>query len=216
MRNFLNILFAYLIAVSSALAGTITLPFPNSGGGIGITWDAANKGANVVLSNNNLDASVTTAGFQSTRSTIGKTSGKCYAEVTVTVSTATNIIIGLVNQTASMSTYAGNSANGRGGQNNGSNYVTGWTAGTGVSAYGNVVIGIAFDMSTGKGFIAVSNTWQGGSNPVTQTSPWVTGLTATVYIAGSLGTTGNTVRLGTQTSQFTYSPPSGYTQFATC
>jgi len=217
MIRFVWFLLIWLFTLS-AEAGQPSLPWPGPGaaGGINVTWDPGNKGANISLSNGNLDASNTTAGFQSARSSIGKTSGKCYAEVTVTASTATNIIIGFLNQTASLSTYVGNSANGRGLQNNGSNYVNGWTAGSAGGSYGNVVIGLAFDLGTGNGFIAVSNTWQGSSNPVTQTNPWVTGLSATVYIGGSLGTTGNTVRLGTRTSQFTYSPPSGYTQFSTC
>lgn len=216
MKSFISCLFAALFFASSVVAGTITIPFPISGAGVNVTWDPVNKGTNVVLSNGNLDASVSTGGFNVARSSIGKTSGKCYAEITVTASTATNLVLGFVNASASLTTYIGNSNNGRGGQNNGSSYASGWTAGTGNGSYGNVTIGLAFDLATGNGFFAISNVWQGGSDPVTQASPWVTGLSATVYIGGSMSGVGNTVRLSTRTSQFTYSPPSGYTQFATC
>lgn len=184
--------------------------------GVTVTWDPANKGANITLSNGNLDADGATA-FNTVRSTLGKSAGKYYAELLVnTYSGGGNLIVGFVDGSASLTTYAGNSAKGRGGQLNGTSYVNGWTAGSAwAGAAATNVIGLAIDLSAGKGFIAVNNTWQGSSDPAAGTNAWVTAVTGTVYVATSPAGTGNRVTLRTKASQFTYSPPSGYSAWAT-
>lgn len=182
-----------------------------------VTWDPSNKGANITLSNGNLDADGATS-FNTVRSTTGKSTGKWYGELLVnTYSGGGNLVVGVVNSAAGFTTYIGNSGGGRGGQLNATSYVSGsgWTAGSGWSgAAATNVIGIALDVTGGKVYIAVNGTWQGSSDPVAGTNAWATGLSGTIYLATAPAGTGNRVTLRTTAAQFTQSVPSGYSAWA--
>ncbi len=180
-----------------------------------VTWDPISKGPNITLSNGNLDEDGA-ANWNSVRATIGKTAGKWYCEFLVQSITSAGNIIGFIDGSGSLATYIGNSASGRGAQNTGTSFTSGFTSGSAQSGFaaGNIVA-LAFDMGTGKGFIAVNNVWQGSSDPLTQTNPFVTGLTGTVYVAASAFATGNKNTIRPNNNAFTYSPPTGYQSYAT-
>ena len=180
-----------------------------------VTWNPSDKDAGITLSNGDLDADGNVAAFRAVRATIGKSSGKYYFELLINTITSSGVVSGVLNSTAALTTYVGNAASGRGVQSSGTSYATGFTAGSSCGAFSATqVLGICFDMGTGKVFIAINNTWQGSSDPVAQTNPWATGLSGTVYAAHSASNAGNRATLRTKLADFTYSPPSGYSSYA--
>src|SRR5690606_8987802 len=76
------------------------------------TWDPALKGADIALSNGDLDAAKAAAGYQSVFGTTGHSSGRRAFEVMVTARpSASSILIGIAdktNPTPILSTYIGN------------------------------------------------------------------------------------------------------------
>lgn len=74
------------------------------------TWNPADKAALVTLSNGNLTAESSTTNWRSARSTISKTSGKWYWEITMT--TGTEFYVGVARSTATLENYIGADADG--------------------------------------------------------------------------------------------------------
>lgn len=181
-----------------------------------VTWNPSDAASGISLSNGNLDAEVTSgSNWRGVRPTAGFASGKRYFELLIVSTASSNTTIGLWNGTATLSD-PGRTANGRGIQSNAGGLTTGWTAGHANFSYvTNDVIGFAFDMSTGNGFVSKNGVWQSSSDPVAQTTPWVTGLNTTVYAGASFFGTSDKCRIRTKNSEFSYSPPSGYLSYAT-
>jgi hypothetical protein len=173
-------------------------------GGVGIpkvytTWDPANKDAGITLSGSNLIATNAT-NDQDVRSTIGKSSGKWYWELTF--SATVGVLEGVVNASASMSaTLSGanawvyNSPNGH--SFNNSVY-----AAYGAAYGAGDTIGLALDMDAGTLTAYKNNASQGTMS---------TGLTGTMYAAHGLASASIlSVTANFGASAFTYTPPGGY------
>lgn len=186
-----------------------------------VTWNPSDKGANIVLSNGNLDATGGGGVWNAVRATVGKTAGKFYWEIfLVTESTGEANLVGAMNGSASLTTYVGNSASGGGAQGNGAsrNYFNGWWLGTNPTHpawAANDVIMFAVDYAAGKIWIGRNGSWLASGDPAAGSNAWGTGLGGTVYAAASeIGTNGK-ARLRTKLADFSYSPPSGFSSYAT-
>lgn len=179
-----------------------------------VTWNPSDKDADVTLSNG--DRNATSSGAGSVRATHGKTSGKYYCEIQL-LTGMSNFRAGLGNGSFSLSTYVGNSAS-SGGVASGGNTVSTWTkaqAGT-FTIVANDVLGFAVDMGVGYAWVSLNGVWQLTGDPAAGTNPWMTGLSGTVYpAAGFAGSTANVQQLRAKTSEVTYSPPSGFSVWAT-
>ena len=173
-------------------------------------WNSADKNASITLSNSDRDA--TGGSLVSVRSILGRSSGKYYFEITMLTGSASHVV-GFANGSFALSTYPGNGASSAG-HTSGGNFVNTWTkaqAGTFTLA-ANDVVGFAIDLTAGKAWVAKNNTWQLTGDPAAGTNEWVSGITGTVYPAAAPSS--NSSRIHTKTAELTYSPPSGFSQWA--
>lgn len=173
-------------------------------------WNSADKNAGITLANGDRDA--TGSGLIAVRGLLGRSTGKYYFELLGQTSAGSRWG-GFGDASASLSNYVGNSASSAG-LAAGGNAVNTWTkAQSGTPSVGATdVMGFALDLTNGRAFVAINNTWQFSSDPTTDTNPWVTGITGTVYPMGTPGSGG--WRINTKTAELTYSPPSGFSQWA--
>jgi len=86
---------------------------------------------------------------------------------------------------------------------------------TGSTFIGGAVCGIAVDLDNGKFWAAINNTWQGGGNPATGTSPGYSGISNSVTwvpFVGGWNWTGTATSASINFGQrpFTYTPPTGF------
>lgn len=165
------------------------------------TWNASDKGASVTLSGGDLSTSIGSAATGMVRSTIGKSSGKWYWEVTPTG--GSNSIIGIANSSGNLASLPGSDANGWGYSQSGVKWHSGSFAGYGAAFTTSDVIGVALDMDAGTLVFYKNNVSQGTA---------YTGLTGTIYAAVGADTAANVKTASTNfgASALTYSPPSGY------
>lgn len=173
-------------------------------------WNSADKNASITLSNSDRDA--TGGSLVSVRSLLGRSSGKYYYEIVVITGAASHVV-GFGNGSFALTTYPGNSASSAGVTSAG-NFVNTWTkaqSGTFTIA-ANDVIGFALDLGAGYAWVSKNNSWQLSGDPAAGTSPWVTGISGTVYPAAAPSS--NTSRISTKTAELTYSPPSGFSNWA--
>lgn len=113
-------------------------------------WNEYNKGANIVLSNNNLTATNPASTWESVKSTFGKSTGSWYWETTIGASGAIDVIVGLGNATAVTSNYVGADANSWGYRStDGAYYTNGGSSAYGATFTTGDKIGIAFNADTG-------------------------------------------------------------------
>lgn len=177
-----------------------------------VTWNSADKAANITLSNGDMDAEPSGAGWIGVRATLGRASGKYYFELYVVTASSTNIIGGLANATANLQ-YPGQSANGAGVRRSGK-FCSGWThnnttAPGGSDANGDVWM-FACDLDANKLWCGVNNVWTSGA-PAAGTTEWVNSATDTCYPMVGFFTSGSgKIRLVVDSGSFTYSPPSGF------
>ncbi len=173
------------------------------------TWNASDKSAGITLSGGNLIATATT-GPVGVRSTISKSSGKWYWEITVNSNT-TNISLGIGN---GLSTYTLGSI---GLDSNLSEAYACVNAGvvgsyrynssdhTGLATYtSGDKIGVALDMTTPQVTFYKNNVSQGATS-VTAGAQFAAFETIFVYVADTASITAN---FGA--TAFTYTPPSGF------
>jgi len=163
------------------------------------------KSSNITLANGNLDYSQgATTGI--CRSTIGISSGKWYWEILVT---ATNPIIGIAKDTASLSgSYVGADANGWGYYgNDGAKYTNGSSSSYGSTYTTNDIIGVAFNADTGSLVFYKNNVSQGTA---------FTGLTSGPYFpAISRGNGSPSASFNFGQRPFAYTAPSGFKALCT-
>jgi hypothetical protein len=91
---------------------------------------------------------------------------------------------------------------------------------TGSTFLGGAICGIAVDLDNGKFWAAINNTWQGGGNPATGTSPGYSGISnATTWVPfiGGWEWTGTVCSASINFGQrpFSYTPPSGFKSLCT-
>ena len=178
------------------------------------TWNPADKSANIVLSNSNLTATITTnTNSQGVRGTTSKSSGKWYFEVLVGVAGFSGVQIGVANSSASTSTTIGADTNGFSYDSASGKKFTNNVLTTYGSAFTNGdVVGVALDMDSGSIWFAKNNVWQASGDPVAGTGQAFSGIAGSIFPATSLksGPTANdTARFSTANQ--TYAPPSGFT-----
>jgi hypothetical protein len=165
------------------------------------TWNPSDKWANITLSGGNLTATTTAAAWDAVRTTISKSSGKHYFEMTITAGT-TWWIIGIWNSSATLSFYLWSDANGWG-------YYTNWQKGNSwLVAYWATytigdVIGIAMDMDAGQLTFYKNNVSQGVA---------FTGITGSLFGMCSLLNIGaaSSITANFGATALTYSPPGGF------
>lgn len=149
------------------------------------------------ISNANLK--VVCAADRTSRTTIGMTSGKFYAEITID-SIGTSSAVGIARQEATLNQYLGYDAYGwsyvqtgvKTTNNSGSAYGSSYTTGD--------IIGIAFDADAGTLTFYKNNTSQGTA---------FTGLTSGPYFF-AMGANSPTYTANFGQRPFTYTPPSGF------
>ncbi|MBA7630057.1 hypothetical protein ES703_37565 [subsurface metagenome] len=174
------------------------------------TWNPDDKSANITLSNGNLTAQAIAVGWKSVRSTLGKSSGKWYWEVTIDVLITANMV-GIMTADGNLNSYAGSDAYGYSYSGQG-----GWKWHNGVNtAYGDSyaatdVISVALDLDNGKIWWAKNGTWQAGGDPGAGTGEAYSGLSGTFHAGCSPYTNGNKMTANFGASAFSYSVPSGF------
>lgn len=178
-------------------------------GGTPATWDAANKGSSAVLSSSDRTLTVT-APNQTTRATGAKSTGKWYAEVTVTTG-GSGSCIGVGNASVALGNYPAGDANGWIYYGNGQKSNNGSFAGYGNSYTTSDIVQIAWDADNGKLFFGKNGTWQASGDPAAGTNAAYTGLSGALMLIGGSASSSAVVFTGNWgQSAFTYSPPSGF------
>jgi len=169
------------------------------------TFNPLAKGSTVTIANGNLDvANTTSGGAGKILGTIGVTSGKWYAEATMSGGGG---MPGIAEVTASLSGYPGAEANSWGYNNGGQKYNNGAGTNYGASFTTNDVIGIALDMDGGSVTFYKNGTSQGVAY-----SSGISGKTITFAGRGDTSTT-ESWNFGQRA--FAYTAPSGFKALCT-
>lgn len=167
------------------------------------TWDPTNKGPGVVLSNNNLTATVPDA-YNIVRAQVGKTSGKYYWEVKLDVKTYA--MVGIANESVPLNDNGANSGNARYyRQDSGLKYPGG--VAYGAASSGNV-IGVALDLDNGT--IEFFN--DGVSLGIAFTDVKTMGKVYPI-VSSAAGGSGPTVTVNFGQSPFQYPAPTGFNMY---
>jgi len=167
------------------------------------TWNPSDKSANISLSGGDLTATQSTTTTGLVRSTIGKSSGKWYWEVTWS-SGPHSLLPGITKSAVDTSSYPGSVTDGWGyWSTNGNLANSGGNIAYGASYTTGTIIGCALDMDAGTFTMYKNNVSQGTA---------VTGLSGDVYAAvgGSSGAGSRVSVANFGATSFTYSPPGGY------
>lgn len=176
-----------------------------------VTWNPADKGADIVLSGSNLIASGTSMPTQQTvRATASKASGLYYFEVKVDAGGNDFVMVGITTSALATNDYIGNNATSYG-------YfgVNGQKYNAGGAAYGDTfttaaVIGVAVNFTTGKIWFAKNNVWQASGDPVAGTNEAFSGVSGTYFPGLSMFTDTYQATARFKAADFTYSPPTGF------
>ena len=199
----------------------------SGGGGATSVWSAADATANgMTLTNGGRTVTGSAAGvFQTVRSTIGKTSGKLYAEFSSDASVANNSsVFGAASAGFDVSSYLGTSNYSGGIQLGTANYVSSGFTSNFITHFGgaspNTVYGVAVDFSAGKIWMSVSNAWidslgeHKDNDPASGVLPVLSFVPATVgalFIGVSLnGVAAGKWTLQSTAASLTYAPPTGF------
>jgi len=164
------------------------------------------------FANGNLDVSRSNQSWASSRSTMAMSSGKWYAEMTVTASTAgtLNAMFGIAKQDFTINDYFGGQSGGYGyNAANGQKYNGGSAVSYGATFTTNDVIGVAYDADAGSLVFYKNGTSQGTA---------YTGLSGTFCFAIGLfpQTSGSiTATLNCGQRPFAYTAPSGFKALCT-
>ena len=170
-------------------------------------WDSGAAGTGITLSNGDMTATMASGTWRHVRTVLGRSSGKWYAEMVF--SDLDHGMAGIANSSANLGDYAGDDSYGHSFYNYSGGYYTGGSS----SSYGSTfadgdVIGLAVDLDNGKVWCSKNGTWQNSGDPVAGTNPMASGLSGTLYLAGSLYSAAVTLNEGA--SAFTYTPPTGF------
>lgn len=185
-----------------------------AGTGLTITWNPADIGPDISLSNGNLDAVNTpSATWRSGRGHQLSTLLKSYFEIYVV--NGTGIMGGIADNTHDLNTYLGNNTGGTGGHGyalytiDGNKFFNGSaTACLPAFATGDT-LQVAFDPATRKIWFGKNNTWSG--DPAAGTGEAYIATSGYTYYPGmSSGSSTNIARLRTLTTNQVYAVPSGF------
>ena len=183
-----------------------------------VTWNSADKSANVTLSNGDLSAAA--GSWYAVRATASKSSGKWYYEVTISPNAGTYgiLIVGWGSAAATLENVVGIDAYGWGWGN--SQSVTTYhninPIGLGTAPAPNDIIQIALDLDNGKIWWGKNGSWFGGGNPATGANPAYTGVSGTLFpMVSPFTTSPGVVTANFGNSAFAYTPPAGFSAVGT-
>jgi hypothetical protein len=159
------------------------------------TWNPADKGSTVSLTNGDLTVSPGGTSWKGVRSTISKSSGKWYWEYTM--GTVSNIMAGISSSTRSVNSYPANTGDGRELYNSGNHYPAAAAYNFSFTTGDN--IGVALDMDTGY-VTLYKNGVAGGAIAI--------GISGAAFASCSPYDCGLTANFGA--TAFTYPVPSGF------
>ena len=186
-----------------------------TGGTVAVTWDPANKGPDLVLSNGNLTIthSAASADWEQVIATLGKSTGKWYFEVAITNGSSV-VTIGVQDGTESFETYTGDTFDGWGYMANGRFYNSGIIYPLTATYTDGDVIGVAVDMDAGKIWWSKNGIWKGitgtSPDPATGTDPGYANLAGTLYPAATIYLIDDEIIGRFTSASQTYSAPSGF------
>ena len=161
------------------------------------TWNPSDKAAGTILSNGNLTAQVQLS--DAVRSTISKSAGKWYWELTIN---STNCGGGVATSGASLSsnTYAPNP--GAYADSSGNRTVNGSASGTTFTMANGDILGIALDAGGNTISYYKNNVLQGTADTISSGTYFAW--------AGGPGSSAGTLTANFGATALTYTPPSGY------
>lgn len=218
---------AFLQANVGKIEGNPTPTVPNA------TFDPAVVPAGITLSNGNLTATSTVAGWQSARANSGQTVGKFYAEATInTLNEAVGF--GICNAQQLNSKQIGTDTNGMmifteaAGAGGGIQYNGGTAQAIGTPPAQGAVLGIAIDLTQKLGWFYNPATQQWNGDVITNQNP-ATGLgglplsaiavpggtATTVYLGASLDASGDAVTINAGATAFVNAVPAGFNPWNT-
>lgn len=189
------------------------------------TFDPANKGTNIVLSNGNLTAINNTTGWASVLSTTSKSTGKHYVEFllgTVPSGNEDLILIGICSNDQNVNSFitaSGNAGFARAKQAGADLGSSGGFSGTqgslqGYTGVSGDVLSIAIDVNAKKIWVGVNNSYLG--DPTAGTSPcleWTGTLTPLFFAFSNNGSNPGSVTAHPASASQAFSPPTGYTSW---
>lgn len=188
--------------------------FPRGPREVDVIWDAANMGASCVLSNSNYD--IVGANTQCARAIKGVSAlQKGYFEIVISVAVANTARIGSINH-STYSNYGTSTSQACGVRPEATSFLNNGTSlGSATDLGGafanNDVYMFAIDGPGGKLWTGKAGTWHNSGNPAAGTNSQFTGLTGTHYPGVSFIGATEKYRIRGNTSNITYSPPSGFT-----
>ena len=167
-------------------------------------------------SNGNLDVALSTTGITSISSAVnslGVSSGKWYFEFTPTVLN-TGCLIGIT-ATPTLNVYPGGNSSSYGYYSvDGSKFNNASGTAYGNSFTVNDIIGIAFDIDSGKIWFAKNGTWQASGNPSAGTNAAFTSIASGTYFASmhkdTAGAANASATFNFGQRPFAYTAPSGF------
>lgn len=199
-----------MMAVSATLHPVVSAPAAAA------YWDPTVKNANIALSgaNNETMTGGSPAGWKSVRGVTGNSTGKHYFEIANNVN-GVLVMAGISDSTPNLSGYGGSDAHG-------------WTTyGSTGNVYhsgankaclpvwagsGSHVVQVCYDASLGMIWFGLDGTWVG--DPVAGTGASYTSVSGTLYPCASPNSIGASVTLRVKTSEFAYTPPSGFSSWS--
>ena len=173
-----------------------------------ITWNSADKGPNIVLSNGDLTASLSTNGHNGVRATVYKSSGKWYWEgYPDYLSTQ---FVGIGTSAASLTHNLGYDVHGYSYCRSGNKYHSNSHTSYGDSFGTGDVIGVALDLDNGKIWFSKNEVWQAGGDPVAGTNPAYENISGEFFPTLSLYNSSDTHTGRFIAENQTYSSPTGF------
>ena len=183
---------------------------------VGTTWNSADKSANITLSNADLTASATSAGgsYSTVRTISSKTSGKFYVEAKISGSMSANMVVGIANVSASLTTYLGSTNNSAGMNADGTVMRNNATVGTGTNPLTGDIVSIAVDRTNNMIWFRVNGgIWNNNvaNDPATNVGGIAIALvTGAIFIAWTGYVVSDVCILNTGSSAFAYPVPAGF------
>jgi hypothetical protein len=192
------------LSAASAASNSVTPQAAGGGTTTYATMSATDKDASITLTNGNLTATGTVAGFRSARANTGKSAGKWYWEGKVTG--AGGVMVGFGTSAAALNNFAGSNDVSIGYYTTGTRYRGNGTDGTQASYTTNDVIGVAIDIDAKTATFYKNGVSQGQFSLVTNLA--TAGLV--IFPMVTTNANGAALLMNFGAAAFAYTPPAGY------